>query len=338
MEMQQYRETVAAVLEEIQPATVRQLYYQLVSRGAIEKTEPAYKTLVHNLTVMRRAREVPFDWLADNTRWMRKPRTYSSLQDMLENQQEFYRRALWDQQNCYVEVWLEKDALAGVLSDVTEEWDVPLMVTRGYPSLSYLHGAATLIAEKRKPTFLYYFGDFDPSGVDITRSVEEGIRELAPEADITFERVAVTPEQIEAWNLPTRPTKGSDVRSKNFKGDSVEVDAIPPDDLRGLVSHCITGHIDRDALDRLQLIEQQERLTLASVIESLPEFQAKRLTVRELPNAEDRTLASNIRVKPQILADIRVLRRDAPDLYEAIREGKIESDEAMLILEARKRV
>ena len=174
--MEEYRASVATVLEEIQPATVRQLYYQLVSRRVIEKTEPAYKALVRNLGVMRRAREVPFDWLADNTRWMRKPRTYGSLQEMLESQREFYRRALWDEQDCYVEVWLEKDALAGVLVEITYQWDVPLMVTRGYPSLSYLHAAATHIAQRGKPAFLYYFGDYDPSGVDITRAVEEGIR------------------------------------------------------------------------------------------------------------------------------------------------------------------
>ena len=177
------------MLEEIQPATVRQLYYQLVSRAVIEKTEAAYKTLVHNLSIMRRAKQVPFEWLADNTRWMRKPTTYKSLADMLDRQTEFYRRELWGNQDAYVEIWLEKDALAGVLVEVTGEWDVPLMVTRGYPSLSFLHSAASFIAAKRKPTYLYYFGDFDPSGVDITRAVEEGIRELTPDADIVFERV-----------------------------------------------------------------------------------------------------------------------------------------------------
>jgi hypothetical protein len=274
--MQEHRAAVAAVLEEIQPATVRQLYYQLVSRAIIEKTELAYKALVHNLTVMRRAHEVPFNWLADHTRWMRKPTTYRSLQDMLKSQQEFYRRALWDEQDCYVEVWLEKDALAGVLVEITDQFDVPLMVTRGYPSLSYLHAAATQIAAKGKPAFLYYFGDYDPSGVDITRAVEEGIRELAPDAEIVFVRLAVTPEQIGAWRLPTRPTKATDSRSRGFAGDSVEVDAIAPADLRALVSDCITGHIDRAALDRLKLIEDQERLTLAKVIKSLPKLQTRR--------------------------------------------------------------
>ena len=247
-EMEEYRKAVADVLEEIRPATVHQLYYQLVSRAVIEKTEAAYKGLVHNLSIMRRAQQVPFEWLADNTRWMRKPTTYKSLTDMLDRQTEFYRRALWDNQDAYVEIWLEKDALAGVLVEVTREWDVPLMVTRGYPSLSFLHSAATFIESLEKPAYLYYFGDFDPSGMDITRAVEEGIRELAPDADIEFERVAVTEEQIESMNLPTRPTKTTDSRKKNFEGESVEVDAIAPDDLRELARDCIERHVDDDAV------------------------------------------------------------------------------------------
>jgi hypothetical protein len=264
-EMETYRSSIAAVLEEIRPATVRQLYYQLVSRSVIEKTEAAYKTLVHNLTVMRRAQQIPFEWLADNTRWMRKPTSYKSLGDMFERQTEFYRRALWNDQEAYVEIWLEKDALAGVLYDVTSEWDVPLMVTRGYPSLSYLHNAALAIAQQHKPTYLYYFGDFDPSGVDITRAVEEGIRELAPHAGIAFERVAVTEEQIESLDLPTRPTKTTDSRNKNFEGESVEVDAIAPDDLRGLARESIERHIDPAAFERLQTVEEQERETLRNI-------------------------------------------------------------------------
>jgi hypothetical protein len=149
--MQVIRQAIGDVLEEIQPATVRQTFYQLVSRGVIEKTEQAYKsTVVRLLGEMRRANKIPFDWIADNTRWMRKPTTYSSLNDMLKRSAEFYRRALWDRSKVYVEIWLEKDALAGVLYDVTAEWDVPLMVTRGYASISYLHGAAEAIQARRK--------------------------------------------------------------------------------------------------------------------------------------------------------------------------------------------
>src|SRR5262249_13758807 len=195
----------------------------------IAKTEMEYKTtVVRLLTDMRLSGKIPFGWIADNTRWMRKPRSYSSMEEALRRTAETYRRSLWDNQDGYVEVWLEKEALAGVLVEETGPWDVPLMVTRGYPSLSYLYEAACAIRALDKPAHLYYFGDYDPSGMDITRNVEERLRQFAPEAQIHFARVAVTPEQINELQLPTRPTKKTDSRSRSFDGESVEVDAIPP--------------------------------------------------------------------------------------------------------------
>jgi hypothetical protein len=269
------------------PMTVRQVFYQAVSRGLIAKTEAEYKgTVGRLLTRMRRRWRTYVDmvdlygkddgarwlqlagpairpgWIADNTRWMRKPQTHSSLDEMLRDAAQFYRRALWDSQPAYVEVWLEKDALAGVLLEVTGEWDVPLMVTRGYPSYSYLEAAGEVIADQDKPVHLYYFGDRDPSGVDIPRHVEKALRDFAPAADITFEIVAVTSEQVMRWNLPTRPTKRSDTRSRAFVGDSVEVDAIPPEHLREMVRRCIERHIDQHQLDVLLVAESEERLVL----------------------------------------------------------------------------
>ncbi len=138
-EIETVRNGLYEILSEQHPATVRGAFYQAVSRGLVGKTEAEYKTTVGRLlTEMRRAGELPYGWLADNSRWMRKPRTYESLEDMLELTAQTYRRALWGTQDAYVEVWLEKDALAGVIYEVTAEWDVPLMVTRGYPSLTFL--------------------------------------------------------------------------------------------------------------------------------------------------------------------------------------------------------
>lgn len=269
-EMAEIRASLYQLLEADHPMTVRQVFYQLVSHRVISKTEAEYKqTVVRLLTTMRRAGELPFGWIADNTRWMRKPRTYSSMHDMLRVTAETYRRSLWDGQAVYVEIWLEKDALAGVVYEETGPWDVPLMVTRGYPSVSYLYEAAEAIAARGKPACLYYFGDWDPSGVDITRAVERGIREFAPEAEIEFERIAVTPQQIEEFGLPTRPTKKTDSRSKNFTGESVEVDAIPPTVLRKLVRESIEKHIDRRALAKTRQIEAAERETLVAIQQAM---------------------------------------------------------------------
>jgi len=261
------RRALYDTLEADHPATVRQVFYRLVSNGTIAKTEAEYKqTVCRLLGEMRLSGEIPFGWIADNTRWMRKPTTYSSLDQALRHTAEAYRRSLWDTQDVYVEVWLEKDALAGVLMEETKPWDVPLMVTRGYPSLSYLYEAAAQIRACHKPAHLYYFGDYDPSGMDITRNVEQRLRQFAPAAEIHFERLAVTPNQIDAWQLPTRPTKRSDSRSKGFEGGSIEVDAIPPAQLRALARAHIERHIDQRALDVLRVAEREERRWLQRLV------------------------------------------------------------------------
>jgi hypothetical protein len=257
------RDALVELVTAEHPMTVRQVFYRAVSGGIVEKSEAEYKgTIGRLLCELRRDGQIPFDWIADNTRWMRKPKTYDSKEQMLQVTAEAYRRAIWNDQDAYVEVWLEKEALAGVIVGITAQWDVPLMVTRGYPSLSYIHSAAEAISEQDKPAYLYYFGDHDPSGVDIPRTVDEGLRELAPDADIEFMRVAVNPEQIEELDLPTRPTKKTDSRSKGFEGDSVEVDAIPPAVLRKMVEACILEHIDADQLEATKAVEREERRTL----------------------------------------------------------------------------
>ena len=265
------RQAIYNVVSEDRPMTVRQVFYRLVSAGLIDKTEAAYKMVVRLLGVMRREGQLPFSWIADSTRWQRVPQTYSSLDDALEDMQTYYRRNLWDNQNAYVEIWLEKEALAGVIYQASAKWHVPLMVTRGYPSLSYLATAAETMQAQDRPCYLYYFGDLDPSGVDIPRKIEYDLREFAPDADIHFRRVAVTREQVEEMGLQTRPTKTTDTRSKNFKGESVEVDAIPPAKLREMVTELIQAHIDSDQLERLQNVEAAERATLASIVSRLQE-------------------------------------------------------------------
>lgn len=261
--MDEIRSAIYTAVASDHPMTVRQVFYRLVSQGVIAKTEAEYKsTVVRQLGIMRREGEVPFHWIADSTRWMRKPDSYSNLSSFLNNTARTYRRDLWERQDAYVEVWLEKEALAGVLYEETKNWDVPLMVTRGYSSLSFLYQAAQSIEAEDKPAYLYYFGDHDPSGLDIERAVEESILEFAPDIDLHFERVAVTPEQVEQWSLPTRPTKRTDTRSRSWQGGSVEVDAIPPHELRRLCRERIEQHVDQHQFDLLQFVESEERKLL----------------------------------------------------------------------------
>jgi hypothetical protein len=262
-EMGTLREAICRIVEQDAPVTVRQVFYRLVTEGLIRKSESEYKQVVVRLLgELRLDGTIPFSCIADNTRWVRRPPTWSGIDQILASAAESYRRSLWDSQDSYVELWLEKEALAGVLVEVTGWWQVPLMVTRGYPSLSYLHVAAEVISAEERPAFIYYFGDHDPSGLDISRTTEARLREFAPGAEIHFERVAVTREQIEAWDLPSRPTKKRDTRSRGFRGESTELDAIAPSELRRLADDCISWHVDQEELARLKETEQEERETL----------------------------------------------------------------------------
>jgi hypothetical protein len=255
---------ISAAIKEIltadHPQTVRQVFYALTVRGAVKKLEGEYKqTVIRLLVDMRESGEIPFEWIADNTRWMRKPSSFTGIAACLNATAKGYRRSLWVTSPVYVEVWCEKDALAGVLIEETEPYDVPLMVAKGYSSISFLHSAAKLIESKGKPAHIYHFGDLDPSGVDAARDIEAKLRRYAPHAEIHFERPAVTRAQVEQWNLPTRPTKMTDTRAKKFVGTSVELDAIPAAKLRELVRECIERHIDQHHLEILRTAEGSER-------------------------------------------------------------------------------
>jgi hypothetical protein len=133
------------------------------------------------------------------------------------------------------------------------------MVARGYASLSFLYSAAEVISELVVPAYIYHLGDFDPSGVNAGEKIEETLRELAPDAEIYFERIAVTEEQIAEWDLPTRPTKKSDTRAKGFGDISVELDAIDPNALRSLVQETIEQHLPQDQFEILKAAEESER-------------------------------------------------------------------------------
>jgi hypothetical protein len=251
------------------PITVRGAFYRAVSAGLVGKTQAEYKQTVQRLVLrMRRDGRMPHKWIADLTRWMRKPDTWSSLEDFQEYACTAYRRSVWDEQGAYVEIWCEKDALAGVLMEETAPWDVPLMVARGGCSETFLYEAAEHIKWLGKPAYLYYFGDWDPSGDKIEKAIERRLRQLAPRAKIHFKRVAVTRQQIRQWDLPTRPTKtkGNPHAADWEGGDSVEVDAIEPQRLRQLVRDCIERHVDMAAHERLLRVEAAERKSLEAIL------------------------------------------------------------------------
>jgi hypothetical protein len=170
------RSALLAIVAEMKPMTVRQVFYQATVSGLVEKSESGYTKVQTDLVHMRRAGILPYDWLADNTRWQRKPNTFQNVEEALNETARFYRKALWADAGRYVEIWLEKDALSGVIYPVTSQYDVPLMVARGYASLSFLHTAADYIDSLVVPAFIYHLGDYDPSGVNAGEKIEQTLR------------------------------------------------------------------------------------------------------------------------------------------------------------------
>ena len=262
-EMAEIREGLFDLATRNRPCTVRQVFYLAVSTGLIDKTEAEYKGTVCRLLAEGRLNgELGWNCIVDHTRQGIHLRASDSLSGALEDTARHYRRRMWAESPYRVEIWCEKQTLIGSLRDECLSWDVGLFPTRGYPSLTFLHDCAEDIEADEKETYIYYVGDYDPSGENIAETVERRICEFAPDADIRFEKICITPTQIDLWKLPTRPTKSTDTRAVGFLGESVDVEAVPPHLLRDLVTGRIERHIDPDEWHTLKVVEASERKIL----------------------------------------------------------------------------
>lgn len=248
-----------------EPMTVRQIFYRLVSTGH-PKTEEFYNRTQRTLLDLRERGCLPYGLIADNTRSFYRPRIYDNLTSMLAEQQRFYRRDFWNSQDVYVEVWLEKEALRSVFTDVTYDFQVPLYVTKGFSSVSFVHAAAEELKQINKPTVIYLFSDYDPSGLMVAETIKRRLKEFGVKAE--FVRPCLTPEQIEFYKVATRPTKVSN-HSKNFIGESAELDALHPTILKQIVRSCIEQHIDQVEYEKIKGIEQAEKQTLETIQKNL---------------------------------------------------------------------
>ncbi len=261
------RNAIIEIAAEYERMSLRQLYYQLVSRGVIEKTEAAYKRTADAATQMRFNGSLPYRKIADGSRSRKAVYAHSGLQEALENAHEMYRRNYWIDQPHYVEIWCEKDALTGVIEPVCRAYGVTYVATRGFPSVTLRYESAMEIMATEKPATIFYFGDHDASGQQISTNLEEELRQHG--ADVTVFRVALNPEQVHAHNLPTRQGKKTDSRQAAFAaqfGDaSVELDALPPDALTDLVRESIVSMINPAAWAAAEEVEELERETFRSL-------------------------------------------------------------------------
>ena len=260
-------ETAMEVLSANNPMTVRQVYYQLVSRQVIENNRSAYQAVSNLLVDARKEGSVPWDWIEDRLRRPRAVSMWEGLPDFAETVRRAYRRDVWASQPGYVECWLEKDALSGIFEDVLRAYGVTLNVGRGYDGWDSIRNAALRYQGRENVTVLY-FGDFDPSGEDMVRSLRERIAFFDCHPEIL--KCALTKEDVERYQLPPDLTKATDSRRAAFVkkyGDiSVELDALPVDVLRGRLVREVEDRMDLRALARVRKVEGKERAKLVKLL------------------------------------------------------------------------
>ena len=276
----QLLEQVKEIIESYDFAlTLRQIYYQLVAKQIVPNQQKYYMKLSRLCVIGRDEGILREDAFADRLRQVDKPDSYFDLRDFMDAVKEAYRKDKWANQDAYIEVWTEKDALRSVLSEITYPYDVNLMVVRGQVSRTAIHESCERFGQRiDRDCHLYYAGDFDPSGLSIYRSLVERIKSHGGDF-ITFERIALTPEQIEEYNLPSDPGKQTDPNYKRFVseyGDQVvELDSLPPDVLRDVVEGRIRQHIDRGLFIQVQETENEELARLQSFAEQVREIEER---------------------------------------------------------------
>lgn len=255
--------------------TLRQLYYQFVSRDLLPNTQQNYKRLGSIVSDARRAGLIDWSAIEDRTRNLRSLSVWDSPERIVEAVAHQFRYDLWEDQPYYVEVWFEKDALMGVFERAANELRVPFFSCRGYTSDSEVWGAAQRLKARaiagQHPVVLH-FGDHDPSGIDMTRDITDrlclfGGSRLASALEVR--RLALNMDQVEEYDPPPNPAKETDSRYANYRieyGDeSWELDALEPAVLASLVSEEVSDLLDTGAWDRALAREDETKRILRVV-------------------------------------------------------------------------
>jgi hypothetical protein len=249
---------LVTLAEEHGPCSVRHLFYAAVVARVpgITKDAAGYGKVQRQVLALRRSGDIAYKLVVDSTRWMRKPRSYDSIEDALSSTAQLYRRNLWVQSPFRVEVWAESDSIAGTIYEVTSGWDVPLMVCKGYASETFAYNAAEAWkADHRRPVVLYV-GDHDPAGLEIEQDLRTKLTEFAGR-DVGWQRVGVTWDQVEDLDLPGTAAK---IKKKPYPfPKAVEAEALPAQYLRDELDELIREFVSEQALAALLAAEESER-------------------------------------------------------------------------------
>ncbi len=257
--------------------TLRQLYYQFVSRDLLPNNQKSYDKLGCIINDARLAGLVDWELMEDRTRNLREDPSWSSPESIISVCADTFRIDKWKNQPYRPEVWIEKDALAGVFERVCQELQVPYFSCRGYTSQSEMWVAGQRLKKwvrARQTPIILHFGDHDPSGIDMSRDITDRLQMFMGGTE--FQRLALNMDQVEEFSPPPNPAKVTDSRAASYisiYGDeSWELDALDPDTLAGLVRTAIEGIRDQGEWDIAIEEEEEHRRLLRAVSEQWEEL------------------------------------------------------------------
>lgn len=259
-QIEQLEAQIIEALRRHNPASVRHVFYLMTNPRLPEqvaKTERGYTQVQNRLTRMRRDGKIPYHWISDSTRRGWHVPTFSNPGELIRRYAGLYRVDLWRDVPEHVEVWAESRSIAGILESVCNELAVSLYPTGGFSSLTLTYEAAAEIDRQGKErAVILYVGDYDAAGVTIDAKVQEELERHCV-TPIEFQRLAINPEQIRQYDLPTKPRKATERRRVDIL-ETVEAEAMPPDILRAIVRETVEAYLPPQAVDVAKVAEQEE--------------------------------------------------------------------------------
>lgn len=269
---------VEAVLEEYRdylPMTARQIYYRLIGAYGRPKTEAFYSNLCEHLSNARRGGLIPFDSIRDDGVSVMQRDYFEDEDDFrwhLRRLAQNYRRDLMATQPRYIEVWCEAGGMLKQLSDVAHPYSVRVYSSGGFDSLTAKKDIADRIIETGKPAVILHLGDYDPSGESIFQSSAQDVGafvaadRLSANVTVDFRRVALTEQQVILFGLPTAPAKVSDSRSKAWKGETCQLEALTPRQIAQILDNAIRDCLDLHRLEGDRAAEDVERRRVTQLL------------------------------------------------------------------------
>ncbi|KKL72202.1 hypothetical protein LCGC14_2087260 [marine sediment metagenome] len=258
--IQQANEIINEYIDDGLLLTLRQLYYQFVSRGLIPNKQKEYKRIGSIVGDARLAGLIDWDVIEDRTRSLRGHSHWRDPGHIIGAVKHNFQLDHWAGQEYHVEVWIEKEALTGVIAEICGELDVAYFACKGYVSLSEMWGAAQRIEGYPVQTVIIHLGDHDPSGVDMTRDIKDR-QDLFHVFDVEVKRIALNMDQIKKYNPPPNPAKVTDSRCNGYVAmyghESWELDALEPRVLRNLIRDTVLMYRDEEVYNKIIAQEQK---------------------------------------------------------------------------------